>query len=111
MAQVFHAQQLAEEAAGKAARLVAATPRGLRSYADQVIRASGSVALNLAEGYGRRGKDKQHHYTIAYASARETSSALRILTAAGAIESTACSEVEELLDRIRAMAWRLIHQR
>ena len=111
MAQAFVAQQLAETAAGKTIAAVRNVAGGVRSYADQAVRASGSVALNLSEGYGRRNRDKQHHYTIAYASAREASSALRILAAANAIGEEQSVEIEVLLDRVRAMTWRLIHSR
>ncbi len=38
---------------------------------DQILRASSSVALNIAEGSGKRGKVKQRFYKIAYASVKE----------------------------------------
>ena len=108
MAQQFIAQQLAEHAAGKTIALVARVPHRVRSYADQVVRATGSVALNLSEGFGRLGKDKQYHYSVAYASAREASAALRILVASGSVPEATVAEVERLLDQVRAIAWRLI---
>ena len=53
---------------------------------------------------GRAGRDRQHHFRIAYASAREVSAGLEIGTA---ITGMNVSAVEEKLDRVRAMLWRL----
>ena len=83
----------------------------MKSIADQLIRAASSVALNLAEGNGRTGRDRIHHWRIAYGSALQTSSALQLLAAAGCIRIERASEAEALLDRVRAMTWRLIHRR
>ena len=104
-------QEVAEEAAGRTIRLVTDVNPRVRSYADQVVRASGSVALNLAEGHGRLGRDKRYHYAVAYASAQEASAGLRILVAAQAIDAKEASTVMSLLDRVRAMTWRLAHPR
>jgi four helix bundle protein len=104
-------QTVAEEAAGRTIRLVTDVGPRVRSYADQVVRASGSVALNLAEGHGRLGRDKRYHYSVAYASAQEASAALRILVAAQAVDPEEAGTVMALLDRVRAMSWRLVHPR
>ena len=104
-------QEVAEEAAGRTIRLVTGVGPSVRSYADQVVRASGSTALNLAEGHGRLGRDKRHHYVIAYGSAQEASAALRILAAAQAIDGGEAQAMLALLDRVRAMTWRLAHPR
>ena len=46
---------------------------------DQVLRASSSVALNLAEGSGKPSpKDKRRFYSIALGSLRECQAILRI---------------------------------
>ena len=46
--------------------------RGLRSTADQVFRAIGSIGANLAEGYSRgTGRDRARFYEYALSSARE----------------------------------------
>jgi len=105
----FIVQDLAEDAAALALVLVAKLPGAYRSYSDQLVRASGSVALKLAEGFGRRGKDKRHHYTIAYASAREASAATRILLRTGRLSPATADQLLERLDEVRAMTWRLIH--
>ncbi len=101
------AHDLALEAAGKALALVAGISGQYRSLADQVIRAAASVAANLAEGQGRRGRDRRHFYRIAYASALELDSHLRLLAGAGAIDADGTADVLALLDRVRALTWRL----
>ncbi len=101
------AHDLALEAAGKALALVAGLSGPYRSLADQVIRAAASVPANLAEGQGRRGRDRRHFYRIASASAREVDSHLRLLAGAGAVDPTATAEVLDLLDRVRALTCRL----
>ncbi len=104
------AHDLALEAAGKALALVAGLPGPYRSLADQVIRAAASVPANLAEGQGRHGRDRQHFYRIAYASAREVDSHLRLPVGAGAVDPAGTAEVLDLLDRVRALAWRLVEK-
>lgn len=47
---------------------------------DQLQRASSSVALCLAEGYGRKApREKRHLYSVAAASARECAAVLDLL--------------------------------
>jgi four helix bundle protein len=81
----------------------------LRSLADQVIRAASSVPANLAEGHGRSGRDRLHHWRIAYGSAKETDAHLRLLLAAGVLEAAAARRVLALFDEVRAITWRLLH--
>ena len=103
------AHRKALEAAGAALLLVKRVPAPLRSLADQVIRAASSVPANLAEGHGRFGRDRLHHWRIAYGSAKEVDSHLRLLAHAGAIDVGPASDVLQLLDEVRAMTWRLLH--
>ena len=69
------------------------------------------MALNLAEGAGRRGRDRLHHWRIAYGSALEARTALELLVTAGNLDATAAAAADALLDRVAAMAWRLVHSR
>ena len=103
------AHSLALEAAGLAIALVLKLPAPLRALADQVVRSASSVAANLAEGAGRTGRDRFHHWRIAYGSALEVDSHLRLLLNTGAIDQDKAQEALELLDRVRALTWRLIH--
>ncbi len=99
------------EAAGMALALVVRVPAPLKSLADQVIRAASSVPANLSEGHGRTGRDRFHHRRIAYASAREVDSLLRLLSQAGAVDITRACSALRLFDEVRAMTWRLLHPR
>ena len=64
------------EAAGSAIKLVVRVPAPLKSIADQLIRSASSVPANLAEGHGRSGRDRQHHWRIADGSAKAVDSHL-----------------------------------
>ncbi len=102
------AHDKALEAAGIAIKLVMRVPAPLKSIADQVIRSASSVPANLAEGYGRFGRDRSNHWRIAYASAKEVDSHLTLLAHAGAISRTGASEAMNAFDEVRAMTWRLL---
>jgi four helix bundle protein len=104
---IAHEKALA--AAGDAISLVLRVPPPLKSIADQVIRSAGSVPANLAEGHGRSGRDRVHFWRIAYASAKEVDSHLRLLERAGVVNSGKAERVLENLDQVRAMTWRLIN--
>jgi four helix bundle protein len=84
-------------------------PAPLKSIADQLIRSAISVPANLAEGHGRFGRDRQHHWRIAYASAKEVDSHLKLLAAAGAINGKGAERVLQGFDEVRAMTWRLLN--
>ncbi|MEP0773739.1 MAG: four helix bundle protein [Acidobacteriota bacterium] len=105
------AHELALKAAGTAVALALQLPATLRTVADQLIRSASSVPPNLAEGAGRAGRDRLHHWRIAYASALEADSHLRLLLVAGAVDAAAAQRTLDLLDRVRALTWRLIHPR
>jgi len=97
------------EAAGIAIELVRRVPAPLKSLADQVIRSASSVPANLAEGHGRSGRDRTHHWRIAYASAKEVDCHLRLLCITGAVPRGKATTALQLFDEVRAMTWRLLH--
>ena len=105
----FDAHDLARDAAIVVLRLVRRAPPTLRALTDQTVRAVTSVPLNLAEGAGRRGRDRLHHWRIAYGSALEARTALELLVATGSVNNEAAATADALLDRVAAMAWRLVH--
>ena len=105
----FDALDKAISAAGIAISLSIRVPAPLKPIADQVIRSASSVPANLAEGAGRTGRDRTHHYRIALDSANEVDTHLRLLVAAGAIDTTRTESSLQLFDDVRAMIWRLLH--
>jgi four helix bundle protein len=104
------AHEKALQAVGEAITLVMTVPAPLKSIADQVIRSASSVPANLAEGHGRSGRDRFHHWRIAYASAKEVDSHMRLLAQAGAINRAKTEEALTVFDEVRAMTWRLLNR-
>jgi four helix bundle protein len=104
------AHEKALEAAGDATTLVMRVPALLKPIADQVIRSASSVPANLAEGQGRSGRDRLHFWRIAYASAKEVDSHMRLLVRAGGINRTKAAMTLSTFDEVRAMTWRLINR-
>jgi len=105
----FDVLDLARDAAILVLGLVRRAPLSVRALTDQTARAVTSVPLNLAEGAGRRGRDRLHHWRIAYGSALEARTALELLTATGCVDAEAAADAEAMLDRVSAMTWRLVH--
>ena len=70
---------------------------------DQLARASSSIVLNLAEGYGRLSRaDKKRFYIIAFGSIRECQSIVDIGIEEGK------EELDSLLDTLAAHVYKLI---
>ena len=105
----LEAGTVAIQAAGVALRIARRVPSPFKSIADQVIRSAASVPANLVEGNGRTGRDRYHHWRIAYGSALEVECHLELLVGAGAIDGERANAALELFDRVRAMTWRLLH--
>ena len=105
----FDALEKAITAAGLAISLVMRAPAPLKPIADQVIRSASSVPANIAEGAGRAGRDRLHHYRIAYGSAKEVDVHLRLLISTGALTACKAQNAVRLFDDVRAMTWRLLH--
>ena len=105
------ATEKAIEAAADAISLAKRVPAPLRAIADQVIRSASSVPANLAEGHGRFGRDRLHHWRISYASAKEVDAHLRILLLSGAVPREKAIATLQLFDEVRAMTWRLLNPR
>jgi four helix bundle protein len=99
------------EAAGEALAIARRVPAPLTSLADQVVRSASSVAANLSEGHGRSGRDRIQHWRIAYASAKEVDTHLRLLAGAGVVDPERARAALDLFDEVRAMTWRLLHPR
>ena len=102
------ALELARRAFVATVHAVKGAQRGWSSLVDQAIRASSSVPLNLSESDGRTGKDRRHLRRVAYASAKETKTALGMLADVEAIDRHKAESAIELMDRVCAMTWKLI---
>ena len=105
----FHAHSKAVEAAAIAISLALKAPTPLRNLADQIVRSASSVPANLAEGAGRTGRDRAHHWRIAYGSAKEVDTHLRLLAGAAVLDEQRIINALRLFDDVRAMTWRLLH--
>jgi four helix bundle protein len=81
------AHRKALEAATIALALAAQVPAPYRCLANQVIRSASSVPANLSEGHGRSGGDRMYHWRVAFGSAKEVDSHLRLLVGAGALDA------------------------
>ena len=71
--------------------------------ARQIVRAATSVALNLAEGTRRAGKDRRRAYRIAAGEAQEVRAAIEVAAAWGLVDEAALAAVRALADRVGAI--------
>ncbi len=105
----FQVQEAAEAMVRELRPVVEAIARADGQLADQLRRAATSVPLNIAEGNGRAGRDRRHHFTIAAGSAREVRAALSVAAAWGYLQSGSAEGALAEADRVLAMLWRLTH--
>ena len=101
----FDCLEVAVQAAVEIGPLVVRIERRDRSLADQIRRAASSMASNIDEANGNRKGRRIEHFHIALGSAREVTTQLRLAHAWGYIDEAA--KPLALLDRVRAMLWRL----
>ena len=73
----------------------------------QLIRSVTSVPLNIAEANGRNGKDRNYHFRVAYASAKESIVNLELLVMLGAISKAKANLSLSNLDQVCAILYRL----
>jgi four helix bundle protein len=84
-------------------RLTAVDPK----LADQARRAVTSVALNIQEANRRTGRDRRNRFRISLGSAAELGAAMDVAVAFGYLADAEVAAPRELLDRVRAMTYRL----
>jgi len=77
----------------------------------QLLRAAESVALNVAEAHPTVGADRARRFRIAANEASECSAALDLLEIRGSLDGETLRALRLLLDRERAMLWRLGRKR
>lgn len=74
---------------------------------DQISWAAKSIALNVAEGNRRVGKDRPHLFRVAAGSTDEVRAGLRVGQALGYFTTGQIEQAMDLLDREAAMLYRL----
>jgi len=78
--------------------------------ARQLRRALQSVTFNIAEANGRAGKDRRHLFRLAYTSASEIGGCIDLSSTLDYLHDDAVAESRALLDRVRAMTYRLANR-
>lgn len=78
-----------------------------RSLADQLSRASSSIALNIAEGNGSDPGNRRARFFTASGSAKETRAALRVGVLRRYFVVDEAAAALKLLERIIAILWSL----
>jgi four helix bundle protein len=80
--------------------------RHSRKLKEQLVEASSSVPMNVAEGRRRVGGDRLHHYRVAAGSADESMTILRVSEAHGWLTADEIRHSISLGDRELAMLWK-----
>jgi four helix bundle protein len=101
----FECLEVAHEAVLSIGAIIACVERRDRSMADQMRRTAVGIVSNIDEGVGNVGARRVQHYRYALGSAREVTSQLRVAMAWGYVADVGAALA--LLDRVRAMLWRL----
>src|SRR5262245_65132930 len=78
-----------------------------RDLHDQIRRAANSMSLNIGEASGSLGGNTRARFHTALGSTREVRVGLQLALAWGYLEAPAVAPVDELLDRVCAMLFRL----
>jgi four helix bundle protein len=82
--------------------------KGHRSARDQLVRASQSIPLNIAEGNGKPTEgERRRFFEIARGSALECAAVQDVLEVCRALSAAENAEAKKLLDRIIAMLTKL----
>jgi four helix bundle protein len=106
----FDAYDVAIELAHEMRTLVEKIRRFDKDLADQTRSACQSIGLNLAEGRRRTGGDRNHLFKVSLGSTGETQAALHQAEAWGYLREEETAKALELLDREKAMLWKLAHR-
>ncbi len=97
----LRAYTLALEALRLAKTLADRVPRGYRTFADQLLRAAGSVVLNTAEGANARTHgEKRQAFGVARKEAGEAASAAEALAVMGLLPQDDVIELIQRMDRV-----------
>jgi four helix bundle protein len=99
----LHAFAIAVQLDGAVVDIAHRAGRGHAWIADQAMRASGSVVLNLAEALGREGPDRARALRIARSSALELDAALTLMLHRGACREAERQAAKTLTIRVVGM--------
>ena len=89
-------------------RVIEKLPRGRSHLCDQLMRASTSIVLNLAEGAGKHSKaDKRRYYLTARGSATESAALLDVLIHLSLLDEAGHEAGKQMLVRIVSMLIKL----
>lgn len=101
--------KLSVDFAVEAKRIADELPKGNANLRDQLTRASSSIVLNIAEGWGKPHKDdKKRYYASSHGSAAECSACLELILKTGGASEEVVAKCDEMLNRIGAMLIKLI---
>jgi four helix bundle protein len=102
--------QQAIEMNRKLARVARVIERPDRDLVRQLKRAASSVALNIAEGLGTQGGNRELRFRTALGSAREVQACLDVAGAWGYL-ADADAEARMSVDHVAAMLFKLVRAR
>ena len=105
----FEVLEVAIQIVGSMREVVAVVRRHDGDLARQLVRATSSIAANVAEGNRRVGGDRLHLFRVAAGSADEVRTHLQVAVAWGWLEPRSVEQTASLLDRELAMLYRLTH--
>lgn len=89
-------------------QVIETLPRGHSHLCDQLMRASTSIVLNLAEGAGKHSKaDKRRYYLSARGSATESAALMDVLLCLGLLDEAGQRSGKEMLVRVVSMLIKL----
>ena len=108
---MFEAKEVAKTIVKELVPVLAEVKRRDTDLWDQAYRAAKSMALNVAEGGKRTGKDRNYHFSVSAGSADELKTALEIAEAFGFVTAASIASTLALIDRELAMLWRLRNPR
>ncbi len=87
-------------------------PKQFRHTRDQWIRASQSIALNIAEGNGKRSqRERERFFDIARGSALECCAIQDVLVVSGGLQNSSDEELKTQLKRVVSMLSKMIEYR
>jgi four helix bundle protein len=101
----FETYEVALEFVRSLRPLIGKIGRHSRKLKDQLVDASSSVPMNVAEGRRRLGGDRRYHYSVAAGSTDESMTILRVSEAHGWLTEAEIAASLALGDRELGLLW------